>query len=68
MNHSEDYAFDLALIHHQDLTLVMDSKIKNQLKEIMYSGSTMKCVDAYFLGYMQGKRAERAKKKARVIA
>lgn len=60
-----DNRFDLVLIKHQDISPIMDSKVQKQLKEIMYSSSKTKCIDAYLLGFMHGKRAERAKKKAK---
>ena len=58
-----DNNFDLVLLQYQDVIPLMEHM--EQLKAIMQSKRPDNCIDAYLLGYMQGKRAERAKKKAR---
>ena len=59
----KDNNFDLVLIQLQDIVPLMEHA--EQLKVIMNTGKRDSCIDAYLLGYMHGKRAERARKKAR---
>ena len=51
---------DLMLINHQDITPIIEHR--EQLKAIMEKDRKDNCIDAFLLGIMAGKRAERAKK------
>ena len=64
MKHDENYEIDLLLVHYQNIAPIIEHR--EQLKTIMSKSRSDNCIDAYLLGYMQGKRAERARKKARI--
>ena len=63
MSELTDNSLDLLLLEHQDIIPLMNHV--EQIKEIMQRKSPDNCIDAYLLGYMHGKRAERAKKAKR---
>ena len=60
---NNDSRFDLALLPHQNIVPLLENT--ELLKEIMKHNGANAPIDAYLLGIMHGKRAERARKKAR---
>lgn len=58
-----DSSYDLLLLQYQDIVPMIEHL--EQLKAIIASKRRDNVVDAYLLGFMHGKRAERAKKAKR---
>lgn len=62
----------MKLLEKQDFFSILTKEAENQMDEVMearkYTSTFMTAVDMFMLGYINGKRAERARRKRNAMA